>query len=264
MCRRRNPLGEQRSFTSNTTMRILGVLDLLGGVVVRGVAGRREDYRPIRSPLVDSAEPLAIARAFRDQLGLDELYLADLDAILGRSPNYVTWSALREAGFRLWVDAGIRHAADARALFATGVTGLVVGLETVAGPQALAEIVAEHGDRVLFSLDLRHGLPLGDRAAWDHADAWTLAVWAVAFGVRRLLVLDLARVGVEAGTGTEDLCSRLSRQFPDLELVAGGGIRGMDDLRRLRMCGVGAVLLATVLHDGRINRTDLLVLRDET
>jgi phosphoribosylformimino-5-aminoimidazole carboxamide ribotide isomerase len=243
-------------------MRILAVLDLLGGVVVRGVAGRREEYRPIRSRLVDSSQPLAVACAFRDQLGLDELYLADLDAILGRAPDLATCSLLREAGFRLWVDAGIRQADEARTLVNAGVAGVVVGLETLSGPQALAEIAAEHGDRVLFSLDLRHGMPLGDRAAWDHADAWTIAGRAVELGVRRLLVLDLAQVGVNAGTGTEDLCARLQRLFPDLELVAGGGVRGMDDLRRLRACGVSTVLLATVLHDGRITRPDLLVLRN--
>ncbi|MFM8221178.1 MAG: nickel transporter, partial [Planctomycetaceae bacterium] len=44
-------------------MQVIPVLDLLGGVVVRGVAGQRDSYRPIVSQLVDGAEPLAVARA---------------------------------------------------------------------------------------------------------------------------------------------------------------------------------------------------------
>ena len=143
----------------------------------------------------------------------------------------------------------------------SGAGVVVVGLETLAGPKALAEIVAEHGDRVQFSLDLRQGVPLGDRAAWQHADAWDIAVRAVELGVRRLLVLDLSQVGVGEGTGTEELCRRLSRRFPDLDLSAGGGVRGLDDLHRLEAAGVGTVLVASALHDGRITRTDIDALR---
>jgi len=114
---------------------------------------------------------------------------------------------------------------------------------------------------VLFSLDLQHGIPLGDRAAWDHARALEIAVRAIEMGLRRLLVLDLAKVGLGAGPGTEDLCSHLAQMFPHLDLVAGGGIGGLEDLHRLGACGVRTVLLASVLHDGRITQSDLEHLR---
>ena len=88
-------------------MRILPVLDLKGGQVVRGVAGRRKEYRPIVSRIVSSAEPLAVARAFREQFGLRELYVADLDAIAGGPPDQATLVDLLDDGFQLWVDAGV-------------------------------------------------------------------------------------------------------------------------------------------------------------
>src|SRR5438046_4078339 len=97
-------------------MRIIPVLDLKGGVVVRGVAGRREEYRPIVSRLVASAAPIAVARAFRDRLGLTELYLADLDAIAGASPAWTTYKEIQAIGCQVWVDAGVRNAADALAV----------------------------------------------------------------------------------------------------------------------------------------------------
>jgi phosphoribosylformimino-5-aminoimidazole carboxamide ribotide isomerase len=52
------------------------------------------------------------------------------------------------------------------------------------------------------------------------------------------------------------LCARLTAVHPDLELIAGGGVRDPGDLHRLRDCGVGMVLIASALHDGRLTRTD--------
>jgi phosphoribosylformimino-5-aminoimidazole carboxamide ribotide isomerase len=237
-------------------MRILPVLDLLGGQVVRGVAGRRQEYRPVVSRLTRSSRPLDVARAFRDHFGLTELYVADLDAIAGNEPAWPTFTALREEGFRLWVDAGVRESPAGRELMECGL-GVVAGLETLAGPAVLAELVRDLGDRLVFSLDLRGSVPLGKTDVWQGADAWSIAAQAVALGVRRLLVLDLARVGVNTGTGTDELCERLVVSYPEVEVWAGGGVRGPEDLLRLRGRGVRAVLVASALHDGALTRADL-------
>jgi phosphoribosylformimino-5-aminoimidazole carboxamide ribotide isomerase len=232
-------------------MRILGVIDLMGGVVVRGVAGRRECYRPLVSRLCPTAEPGDVARALMKQLGLEELYLADLDAIAGAEPAWTAYDEVREAGARLWIDAGVRRAEDVRRLASAGT--VVVGLETLAGPEVLAEL----RDDVVFSLDLRAGRPLGDVSRWRGPDAWSIASQAIELGVRRLLVLDLERVGVGTGAGTEEFCTRLNRVYPEVEVAAGGGVRGLADLMQLRGCGVKAVLVASALHDGRLTRADL-------
>jgi phosphoribosylformimino-5-aminoimidazole carboxamide ribotide isomerase len=241
-------------------MRILPVLDLLGGVVVRGVAGRRAEYRPVVSRLVSVAEPTAVAEALRDNFGLSELYVADLDAIADAAPSLPVYRALLRRGFRLWVDAGVRDRERADMLASEGL-GVVAGLETLAGPAALADVHAAHADRAVFSLDLRGGVPTGDRSAWDAADAWAIACRAVALGARRLLVLDLARVGVSSGTGTDTLCSRLVSSFDRLEVWAGGGVRNVDDLYCLQSAGVTAVLVASALHDGDVTPRELLALR---
>ena len=65
-------------------MRVVPVIDLKGGMAVHAVRGERERYRPVRSVITDDAgDPVALARAFASELGLDELYVADLDAIGG-------------------------------------------------------------------------------------------------------------------------------------------------------------------------------------
>jgi phosphoribosylformimino-5-aminoimidazole carboxamide ribotide isomerase len=79
---------------------------------------------------------------------------------------------------------------------------------------------------------------------------------AINAGVRHILVLELAQVGSDGGTGTEGLCTRLAREASHLELTAGGGVRGRDDVVRLRDAGVHNVLVASALHDGRLTRLD--------
>jgi phosphoribosylformimino-5-aminoimidazole carboxamide ribotide isomerase len=231
-------------------VRLVAVLDVRGGVVVRGVAGRRTEYRPIVSALTPSTAPLDVARAFAG-LGLRELYVADLDAIAGAEPAWELFDALRAEGFRLWVDAGVRGPERADRLAAAQVESVVVGLETADGPALVADLARRHGERLLLSLDLREGRPL-TAGAWGGADAWSIAAEAVRLGIRRLLVLDLARVGVGTGVGTEELCARMVREYPEVEVSAGGGVRDRNDLLRLRTAGVQAVLVASALHDGQL------------
>jgi phosphoribosylformimino-5-aminoimidazole carboxamide ribotide isomerase len=244
-------------------MQIIPVLDLMGGQVVRGVAGRREEYRPIVSRLCDSSEPPAVARAFRTQFGFSMLYLADLDAILSRQaepcpsacrarPAISLYRALQNEGFALWIDAGVCDAQSARPIAEAGVQSIVAGLETLAGPAALRQLLQEFGpERLVFSLDMKEGKPLTATSAWGD-DPEDIAETALASGVQRLLVLDLARVGIGGGTGTEALCAWLAKRWPGLRVSAGGGIRSVDDMQRLGQCGVTSVLIASALHDGRI------------
>ena len=239
-------------------MRIIPVLDLKAGQVVHARAGRRHEYQPIVSSLTRSSQPVEVAQAFRDHFRLTELYVADLDAIAAAPPALATYGALQSLGFRLWVDAGVRDVASALPLLKAAVDHIVVGLETVAGPEALSGICQQIGaERVVFSLDLKEGVPLGDRSRWRQPGAWSIATEAIATGVRQLIVLDLARVGGQSGTGTEDLCKRLASQYPDVEVVAGGGIRNRTDLQRLHEYGVHAALVASALHDGRLRPEDL-------
>jgi phosphoribosylformimino-5-aminoimidazole carboxamide ribotide isomerase len=233
-------------------------LDLKGGRVVRGVAGEREKYRPIVSTLASSSIPREVASAFQTLFGFQEIYLADLDAIDGAPPTLAIYSELQSLGVNLWVDAGIRVAEQIVPLFDARVTTIVAGLETLAGPDVLSEIIQRAGaERIIFSLDLRKQKPLAAFAAWREADPISIAGEAFALGVRRLLVLDLASVGMSGGTGTEELCRNLSWTHPVLEIIAGGGVRDIDDLRRLRDAGVQNVLVASALHDGRIKPGDL-------
>ena len=239
-------------------MRILPVLDLLQSVVVRGVAGERARYRPVESCLTPHCDPLSVADAFRDVFGLTTLYIADLDAILHRQPNIAVLRSLADAGYRLLVDGGVQRVEHARELFAAGAESVIAGFETLAGPEELQRCCDESGaDRMLFSLDLRDGRPMGGATTWDAAEPFDLAMAALRRGVRRLIVLDVAQVGTSRGPAAVPLCRRIREAVPEIELITGGGIRHRDDLQLLATIPVDGVLLASALHDGRIAREDL-------
>ena len=240
------------------SLRIYAVLDLKGGVVVRGKAGDRANYRPIQSALAPSPEPLAVARAFRERLGLEDLYIADLDAIAGAPPCAEVWEALAADGFRLLVDAGTRAPADAELVARAGAEAVVAALETLPSPDALAAIVEAVGpERTVFSLDLKAGVLLGDRTGWPFPDAYSAAMEAARAGARRILVLDLAAVGSGGGPVHVELLRRLRADVPGTELITGGGVRSAADLEALAIAGVAGVLVASAFHDGAITSSDL-------
>jgi phosphoribosylformimino-5-aminoimidazole carboxamide ribotide isomerase len=243
-------------------MRLIPVLDILSGRAVHAVGGDRAHYRPVQSILHDGSDPIAIAGAFRDVLGLRELYLADLDAIAGSPPAFDLYRLLAGLGLSTWVDAGLRSAEFVPALLDANVATIVAGLETLRGPDDLAEIVERAGpSRALFSLDLRDGAPLGD---WGTGDPVEVARLAVNAGVRRILVLDLARVGTHRGLQTGAIFDAVRRQYPHVELAVGGGVRGVEDLQRLAERGIASVLVASAIHQGRIGGEECRKIVGET
>jgi phosphoribosylformimino-5-aminoimidazole carboxamide ribotide isomerase len=250
-------------------VRVIPVIDLLGGQVVRGLAGQRELYRPIKSQIAADAQPATVARAFVEQLGLASAYVADLDAIAcaaidDQPPFVAAYQRIAEAGLALWLDAGIGTPARARQVRgAVQSAGLdpdyVIGLETLPAERELATIAQELGrERTIFSLDLKDGRPLAQAPRWSVADPAEIVLGVLASGISRLIVLDLADVGMQAGTGTLTLCRRIRVAYgAAIELIAGGGVRGLADLAALADAGCDAALVASALHDGRLRRGDL-------
>lgn len=243
-------------------MKILPVLDLRGGVVVRGVAGRREEYRPIVSRWCADPSPGSVARGLREAFGFDECYVADLDAIAGGEPSRSAYDAIDRAGYSQWIDAG-------RACFTNLTEPLYVGIRTTqfARPIAGLECLESEADcfvarmvdrRVVFSLDVMLGRPITVVPEWIDFSAEEIADHVVTLGIRTVIVLDLAGVGMGQGVPTLDLCRRLRAKYPKLELVSGGGVRGLDDLKALRDAGCDAALVSSALHDGRLTPHDPL------
>ena len=240
-------------------MRVIPVIDLKGGVAVHAVRGERERYRPLRSRIAEGSDPVDLTCAVRERFGLDELYLADLDAIGGGPPNANILAALaREA--RVMVDAGTVVAPAVTRLLELGAAHVVIGTESLPGTEAFRRLRAELPEAPLvLSLDLRAGRLLSPDPALSGLAAADALAPLVDAGAREAIVLDLARVGSGAGPDAT-LLSDLHARFPNAELLAGGGVRDAADLRALAAAGASGALVATALHGGAIEAGELRAL----
>lgn len=237
-------------------MRVIPVLDLRGGVAVHARRGERASYRPVESALAPgTADPVTLAAAYRGA-GYTELYVADLDAILGTGSHLETIAAIvRTTGMHVLVDAGIRRAADAARLLLAGVRAVVVGSETLAGWAALSELIRETGpERVVFSLDMHHSRILAASPEVAFGSPAQVLAAAGDCGVHHAVLLQLAAVGSEAGPPLV-LAEHLVQALPGLSLLVGGGVRDHADLLRLEQAGAAGALVGTALHSGRLGTT---------
>ncbi len=233
-------------------VRIIPVLDLLNGITVQAVAGRRAEYRPVRS-LTDSVDPSVVLRCLDDVCCSGTAYVADLDAIQGRDVNRCTLAELSQLVPELMVDAGVRSVADAESLLGLGIPRVVIGLESLPGPEVARELTAAFpSDSLVLSLDLKSGAPLTEYEPWSVLAPDALQRELSDIGFRRWIVLDLATVGTAQGVPTQNLCSQLRRHCPQDDIVTGGGIREIADLQPLSHAGVNGVLMASALHSGAI------------
>jgi phosphoribosylformimino-5-aminoimidazole carboxamide ribotide isomerase len=227
-------------------MRIVPVVDLKGGIVVHARRGQRAEYAPLRSPLVDGCEPVAVARALCAAGQASTLYVADLDAIAGAPADTETLAAL-SALAELWVDAGATTRERAAALAGAGAARNVVGTESL--PSGAMD--DSDAPRRVLSVDLRDGRLVSPRPELAGREPAAAASLATALGVRELLVIDLLRVGSGSGPPLRAV-AELAAGLPGVAIYAGGGVRNDDDLRALESVGAAGALVATALHEGRV------------
>jgi phosphoribosylformimino-5-aminoimidazole carboxamide ribotide isomerase len=238
-------------------MRIVPVLDLQGGIVVHARRGQRAAYAPLRSPLVDGHEPVAVARALCAACRTRRLYVADLDALAGQPPDEAVLAALASVA-QPWVDAGATTRARAAAVARAGAARNVIGTESLRPGAPAAELLTEHGSAavssppLVLSVDLRDGRLISPDSDLVGRGPAAAAPLARALDVRELLVIDLARVGSGSGPPLEAV-AELSDALPGVAIYAGGGVRGDDDLRALESAGAAGALVATALHQGRLS-----------
>jgi len=231
--------------------RIVPVIDIMGGQVVRAVGGRRSEYRPVRSVLTDSTYPVEVATAMIAATGAECVYLADLDGIVNHRPDSSVVRSIEGSAIPVICDAGYRTRVELVAGILTGAWGSVIASET-AEPSILD---GPSLDQVAFSIDLFDGQILGDWQGWGLSGPRAVVEMAgIAHRnrIETLILLDLARVGTGTGPGSDALVEACKVAYPDLYIMAGGGVRSWADVQRLTDAGADAVLVASALHDGTI------------
>jgi phosphoribosylformimino-5-aminoimidazole carboxamide ribotide isomerase len=237
-------------------LKIIPVIDVLNGIAIHAIRGERKKYQPLRSMLCKSSDPLDIAVTFK-ALGFKSLYLADLDAIGGKSPNlYLYKQIVAKTSLKLIVDAGIADVAKAKKVLETGVAKIIIGTETLGDLDFLNQAVEAFGkNKIIVSMDLKEGKISSLSDAIKSMDVSSFAQKLVDIGISQIILLDLSRVGTEHGTNSVALEKILKKTGPDLFI--GGGVKGIIELEELRQLGVSGALIATVLHNRKLKVDEL-------
>lgn len=238
-------------------MNVIPVIDILNGAAVHGIRGERKRYQPLNSILCRSADqPLNIASAFKS-LGFSSLYLADLDAIMGKSANFNIYNQIvAQTSLDLMVDAGITDINKAEKVLATDVPKIVVGSETLGNLDFLGQAVKTFGkDKVVVSIDLKNGKVLSASEAIAAMDIISFAQELGNVGINQIIVLDLDRVGTEHGINLPLLKTVIEET--GVEVLVGGGIQSIQELEQLRKLGFSGALIATILHNGKLEVNEL-------
>jgi phosphoribosylformimino-5-aminoimidazole carboxamide ribotide isomerase len=231
-------------------MEIIPVIDLKDGLVVHARRGERDRYRPIETPLAPSSRPTDVVRGLRSLHPFDTVYVADLDAIMGRGDHDATVRTLKQAfpDVTFWVDNGVADVPAAERWLAAELGHLVLGSESLTDADVARRFAAD--ERVILSLDFRDDAFQGPAALLAEPEVWP----------QRVIVMTLARVGSGAGPDLERLRS-VRTAAARRAVYAAGGVRDLTDLLALAERGLAGALVATALHEGRLRGTDMAQLR---
>ncbi len=238
-------------------MRLIPVLDILNGQAVHAIAGQRNSYHQLTSIWTRSCHPVDVVKALRDAYGFRELYVADLDGILQGRPNRQLVQQLANLLPGFWLDAGFRNLEAAEEWAREFGCRPVLSLETL-NFGAFDELVDQASWQVLIaagallSLDAYQGQLLVAEERWRLWSVTELVGWWRQRGWQHFLALDLASVGTGQLHWSWQLLRTARSAAPQARWYLGGGVRCVDDLQLLAADNVEAVLVASALHDGRI------------
>ena len=222
-------------------MLIIPVLDIKDGLVVRARMGLRHTYRPIETPLSRTADAGEVAEGLRGIYPFPTFYIADLDSIEGGGGTAGAAGLL--SGLKpppeIWIDAGFASAEGIRQVLDMERVSPVLGSETQADARLLRTF--NHDPRLILSLDFRGDAFLGPSEILSAPDLWP----------SRVIVMTLGRVG--AGSGPDfDRLEMITNLAGKRDVIAAGGIRHAEDIKKLRRMGIAGALVATSLHSGAL------------
>jgi phosphoribosylformimino-5-aminoimidazole carboxamide ribotide isomerase len=233
-------------------MEIIPSFDLMDGRLVRlrqGDFDQKTEY---------PQEPLELARQL-EAAGIRRLHMVDLDgARTGKLTNHHVLTQIA-ARTRLQIDfgGGLRSIPTLKQVWDAGAALFSVGSVAVLAQDEFRAWVEKFGpDKFLVSADVR-----GDRVAvhgWaeqTEVDLFDFITKMRSLGIDQISVTDIARDGELAGPAF-DLYERILERFPDLQLVASGGIRDVSDLEQLAAIGCAGAIVGKAFYEGKVTLED--------
>ena len=231
---------------------LIPAIDIINGQCVRLTKG---DY----DQKTVYGKPLDMALEF-ERIGYKRLHVVDLDG--AKSKHIVNDAVLREitSSTNLVVDfgGGIKTDEDIEKAFAAGASMVTIGSIAVTNPDLFMGWLEQYGtDRMILGADVRHGKISINGWKEDSAeDLLPCLKKYVDAGVRNVLCTEISKDGTLAGPAIE-LYQEIMDAYPQLHLIASGGVSSLNDIIALNAAGIPAVVFGKAIYEGKINLKEL-------
>ena len=233
---------------------LIPAIDIINGQCVRLTKG---DY----DQKTVYGEPLDMALEF-ERIGFQRLHVVDLDG--AKSKHIVNENVLKAitTETRLTVDfgGGIKTDEDIEKAFAAGAALVTVGSVAVTNPDLFMGWLEKFGsERMILGADVRHGkISINGWKEDSGEDLLPFLQKYVDAGVRNVLCTEISKDGTLAGPAI-DLYQRIMEAYPELHLIASGGVSSKEDIEALDAAGIPAVVFGKAIYEGRIDLRELII-----
>lgn len=236
-------------------MIILPAIDLRGGNVVRLLRG---DYT---KETIYAYDPLVIANEFISA-GAEMLHIVDLDG--ARQGSLVNLEQIKriyqQTQIRIELGGGLRSLSAIEMAIGSGTQRAIIG--TKALDQALLrQMISTYGpETIVVGIDASNGIVKTDGWLTDSGISVEQACEQILdCGARHMIYTDISRDGTLEGPNIESLKKVL--RFPELQVVASGGIGTLDDVKRivdLHASNIFGIIIGKALYEGRVDLQDAI------
>jgi phosphoribosylformimino-5-aminoimidazole carboxamide ribotide isomerase len=228
---------------------IIPAMDIIGGKCVRLLKG---DYN---EKTEYSSDPLDMAKRFEDN-GAKRLHLVDLDgARLHQIMNAKVLESIA-SGTRLCIDfgGGIKSNNDIDIAFNAGADMVTAGSIAVRNPAMVYDWMEKYGaNRIILGADVNKGyIALQGWTEQSDLEICSFVGRYISKGINKVISTDISRDGTLQGPSME-LYAMLLTAFPDLYVIASGGVSCIDDVAALEKSGVPAVIIGKALYENKIS-----------
>lgn len=233
---------------------LIPAIDLIDGKCVRLTKG---DYDQKK---VYNEDPAAVAQEF-ERLGFKRLHVVDLDG--AKSKHIVNDAVLRAitSTTSLTVDfgGGIKTEEDIEKAFSAGASMVTLGSIAVTNPDLCAAWIEKYGaEKIILGADVRNGkISINGWKEDSTEDLIPFLHKYVAMGIRNVLCTEISKDGTLQGPATS-LYKDVMTEFPQLHLIASGGVSSNADIDDLEENGIPAVVFGKAFYEGKIDVKKLL------
>ena len=188
------------------------------------------------------------------------LHMVDLDG--AKSKHIVNDEVLNRItkATNLIVDfgGGIKTDEDIRKAFDNGASMVTVGSIAVTQPELFLSWVEQYGaERLILGADVRNGkISINGWKEDSTEDLLPFLRRYIDAGVRNVLCTEISKDGTLQGPAIE-LYQRVMKEYPELHLIASGGVSSIEDIKSLDAAGIPAVVFGKAIYEGKINLQEL-------